>query len=162
MDIGAQMPHHALRVYTMGERAIRHERAAAADIEMMAKLTEEALRAGAFGFTTSRTDQHKTVAGEMVPGRYSEAEELMGIGRALGAAQSGAFGMISDFEDEAAEFEWLTEIGRESGRPVWFLLTDRASDPNRFRRLLDGVKQARDDGAAMELSSISSSNVVIV
>lgn len=149
LDIGAQMPHHALRVYTMGERAIRHERAAAADIEMMAKLTEEALRAGAFGFTTSRTDQHKTVAGEMVPGRYSEAEELMGIGRALGAAQSGAFGMISDFEDEAAEFQWLTEIGRESGRPVWFLLTDRASDPNRFRRLLDGVKQARDDGAAL-------------
>tara|TARA_B100000676_G_scaffold251153_1_gene256019 strand:- start:2269 stop:3987 length:1719 start_codon:yes stop_codon:yes gene_type:complete len=149
LDIGAQMPHHALRVYTMGERAIRHERAAAADIQMMAKLTEEALRAGAFGFTTSRTDQHKTVAGEMVPGRYSEAEELMGIGRALGAAQSGAFGMISDFEDEAAEFQWLTEIGRESGRPVWFLLTDRASDPNRFRRLLDGVKQARDDGAAL-------------
>jgi N-acyl-D-amino-acid deacylase len=149
LDIGAQVPHHALRVYAMGERAIRHERANAKDIQMMAQLTEQALRAGAFGFTTSRTDQHKTVAGAMVPGRYSEAEELLGIGRALGAAKSGAFGLISDFEDEQAEFKWLTELGRQSGRPVWFLLTDRASDPQRFRRLLEGVKQARNDGAEM-------------
>jgi N-acyl-D-amino-acid deacylase len=149
LDVGAQMPHHALRVYVMGERAIRHERASAADIAEMARLTEEAIRAGAFGFTTSRTDQHKTVAGEMVPGRYSEAEELLGIGKALGAAGRGAFGLISDFEDEAKEFEWLTALGQESGLPVWFLLTDRASDPQRWRRLISGVKRARKQGAAL-------------
>ena len=50
----------------------------------MARLTEEALKAGAFGFTTSRTDQHKTLAGDLVPGRYAEHEELIAIGRAHG------------------------------------------------------------------------------
>ena len=149
LDIGAQVPHHALRVFVMGDRAIRHERATAADIQEMARLTEQALHAGAFGFTTSRTDQHKTVTGEMVPGRYSEAAELLGIGKALGAAKTGAFGLISDFEDEDSEFEWLTQVGQESGRPVWFLLTDRASDPMRWRRLVDGVRRARTEGAAL-------------
>jgi N-acyl-D-amino-acid deacylase len=149
IDVAAQMPHHALRVYVMGERAIRHERARADDIDSMRRLTEEALRAGAFGFTTSRTDQHKTITGEMVPGRYSEAEELIGIGKALGNVGSGAFGMISDFENEAEEFEWMNRLGRESGRPLWFLLTDRAYDPERWRRLMAGVHAARADGIAM-------------
>ncbi len=147
IDVGAQMPHHALRVYVMGERAIRHEAATEEDIATMARLTEEALKAGAFGFTTSRTDQHKTTTGDMVPGRYSRTEELIGIGRALGKAGTGAFGMISDFEDEAAEFEWMTRLGAEIKRPLWFLLTDRSYDPQRWRRLLAGAKAAGASGA---------------
>ena len=149
IDVGAQMPHHALRVYVMGERAIRHEAATAEDIATMARLTEEALNAGAFGFTTSRTDQHKTMSGAMVPGRYSETDELIGIGRALGKTGTGAFGMISDFEDEDAEFEWMTKLGAEIGRPLWFLLTDRAYDPERWRRLLAGAKAAKSSGASI-------------
>jgi N-acyl-D-aspartate/D-glutamate deacylase len=149
IDVGAQMPHHALRVYVMGERAIRHEPATAEDIATMARLTEEALRAGAFGFTTSRTDQHKTTSGALVPGRYSETDELIGIGKALGRAGSGAFGMISDFDDEAAEFEWMTKLGAEIDRPLWFLLTDRAYDPDRWRRLLTGAKAAKGAGASI-------------
>jgi len=149
IDVGAQMPHHALRVYVMGERAIRHEAATAEDIATMARLTEEALNAGAFGFTTSRTDQHKTMSGAMVPGRYSETDELIGIGRALGKTGTGAFGMISDFEDEDAEFEWMTQLGAEIGRPLWFLLTDRAYDPERWRRLLAGAKAAKSSGASI-------------
>ena len=149
LDVAAQMPHHALRVFVMGERAVRHEAATAADIEAMATLTEQAQRAGAFGFTTSRTDQHKTVAGELVPGRYSRAEELIGIGQAMGRAGHGNFGLISDFEDEAAEFELLTKVGQDSARPVWFLLTDRSADPERWRRLVAGAKKARTQGAQM-------------
>jgi N-acyl-D-aspartate/D-glutamate deacylase len=149
IDIAAQMPHHALRVYVMGERAIRHERATADDIEAMSKFTEEALRAGAFGFTTSRTDQHKTTSGALVPGRFSEPEELIGIGRGMAKAGRGAFGMISDFEDEAMEFKWLNELGKVSGRPLWFLLTDRAYDPQRWRRLIGGVHAARENGVSM-------------
>jgi N-acyl-D-amino-acid deacylase len=147
IDVGAQMPHHALRVYVMGERAIRHEAATDEDIATMARLTEEALKAGAFGFTTSRTDQHKTTTGDMVPGRYSQTKELVSIGRALGKAGTGAFGMISDFEDEAAEFEWMTRLGAEIKRPMWFLLTDRSYDPQRWRRLLAGAKEAGKSGA---------------
>src|SRR5204862_458842 len=80
------LAHHPLRVYVMGERAIAREHATAEDIEAMARLTEEALKAGAVGFTTSRTDQHKTLAGDLVPGRYAEHEELLAIGRAMGRA----------------------------------------------------------------------------
>ena len=109
------------------------------------RLTEEALKAGAVGFTTSRTDQHKTLAGDLVPGRYAEHEELIAIGKAMGRAGRGTFGMLSDFEDEAAEFRWMRQVAKDSGRPVWFLLTDRSYDPERWRRLMDGVRAARAD-----------------
>ncbi|WP_043336343.1 N-acyl-D-amino-acid deacylase family protein [Belnapia moabensis] len=149
IDVAAQLAHHPLRVYAMGERAIAREMATAEDIELMARLTEEALRAGAFGFTTSRTDQHKTPAGELVPGRYAEHEELIAIGKAMGRAGRGTFGMLSDFEDEAAEFGWLRQVAADSRRPVWFLLTDRSYDPQRWRRLMDGVRAARTEGLAL-------------
>jgi N-acyl-D-aspartate/D-glutamate deacylase len=115
----------------------------------MRALTEDALRAGAFGFTTSRTDQHKTTAGELVPGRHAEDAELLGIGAALGAAGTGTFGMLSDFEDEAGEFAWMRRFHRDTGRPLWFLLTDRATDPQRWRRLMALTHAARADGAAI-------------
>ncbi|HLK82976.1 MAG TPA: amidohydrolase family protein [Xanthobacteraceae bacterium] len=147
IDIAAQLAHHPLRVYVMGDRAIRLEAATADDIAEMRRLTIEALRAGAFGFTTSRTDSHKTPVGEMVPSRYAGAEELLGIGSALGAVGAGAFGMNSDFDDEAAELAWITQLARETGRPVWFLLTDRYEDPQRWRRLLTATHAARAEGA---------------
>ena len=147
IDVAAQIPHHPLRVYVMGERGINREAATPEDIDMMRRLTEEAVRAGAFGFTTSRTYSHKTNAGELVPGHFAEEEELSGIGRALGDAGSGAFGMNSDFVDETAEFAWMTRLSKEIGRPVWFLLTDRVKDPERWRRLMGSVHQARAAGA---------------
>jgi N-acyl-D-aspartate/D-glutamate deacylase len=149
IDIAAQVAHHPLRVYVMGERAIAREHATAEDIEAMARLAEEALRAGAVGFTTSRTDQHKTLAGDLVPGRYAEHEELIAIGKAMGRAGRGTFGLLSDFEDEAAEFRWMRRVAKDSGRPVWFLLTDRSYDPDRWRRLMDGVRAARADKLPM-------------
>jgi N-acyl-D-amino-acid deacylase len=147
IDVAAQIPHHPLRVYVMGERAINLEPATAEDVAEMHRLTLEGLRAGAFGFTTSRTNSHKTPAGGMVPSRYSEVDELMGIGRALGKAGHGAFGMNSDFDIEETELAWMTQLGRETGRPVWFLLTDRPTDDVRWRRLMDGVRAARAKGA---------------
>ena len=147
IDIGAQMPHHPLRVYVMGKRAINFEDATADDIAEMRKLTEEALQAGAFGFTTSRTESHRTTKGERVPGRYAAADELIGIGEAFKSVDHGAYGMLNDFEDEEAEFQWIETIGKETGRPLWFLLTDRYSDPERWRRLMKGAHKARDGGA---------------
>ena len=99
IDIAAQIAHLPLRVYVMGDRAVRFEAATADDIAEMRRLTAEALRAGAFGFTTSRTDSHKTPTGEMVPSRYAGSDELVGIGSALGLVGAGAFGMNSDFDD---------------------------------------------------------------
>ena len=112
----------------------------------MRRLTIEALRAGAFGFTTSRTDSHKTPDGELVPSRDADDHELLGIGSALGVTGTGAFGMNSDFDDETFELRWMTKLARETGRPVWFLLTDRYEDPERWRRLMTAVHKARADG----------------
>src|SRR5207302_1136260 len=112
IDIAAQFAHLPLRVYVMGDRAIRREPATADDIAEMRKLTIEALRAGAFGFTTSRTDSHKTPAGDLVPSRDADADELLGIGSALGAVGAGAFGMNSDFDDEEYELAWMTKFAR--------------------------------------------------
>ena len=93
----------------MGDRAVRLEDANADDIAEMRRLTIEALKAGAFGFTTSRTDSHKTPVGDMVPSRNAAADELLGIGSALGAVGAGAFGMNSDFDDEDYELAWMTQ-----------------------------------------------------
>jgi N-acyl-D-aspartate/D-glutamate deacylase len=147
IDVAAQVPHHPLRVYVMGQRAIDLEPATAEDIEAMARLTEQGIRAGAFGFTTSRTNSHKTLTGGMVPSRYSGVDELLGIGRALGRVGRGAFGMNSDFDIETEELGWMTRLGRETGRPVWFLLTDQPNDAERWRRLMEGVRAARAQGA---------------
>jgi len=147
IDIGAQMPHHPLRVYVMGQRAIDFEDATEEDIAEMQRLTEEALKAGAFGFTTSRTESHRTTKGERVPGRYAAFDELIGIGKAFGTVDHGAYGMLNDFEDESAEFAWMKQVGQESGRPLWFLMTDRYSDPERWKRLMGNVHEARDAGA---------------
>jgi len=149
IDVAAQIPHHPLRVYVMGDRAIRREAATVEDIEAMHTLTAEAMKAGAFGFTTSRTNSHKTTKGDFVPGRNAEVQELLGIGRALSGSSFGAFGMNSDFDDESGEFEWITALAKETGRPVWFLLTDRYRDPMRWRRILDGVRKARAAGAVV-------------
>ena len=149
IDIGAQVAHHPLRVYAMGDRAIRLEQATGEDIAAMRRITVDALRAGAFGFTTSRTDLHRTTRGDMVPARYAGADELVGIGAALGIVGAGVFGMNSDFDDEAAEFAWMTRLAKQTGRPVWYLLTDRLDDPDRWRRLIAATHAARREGAQL-------------
>src|SRR6202140_1255813 len=146
IDIAAQAAHLPTRVYVMGDRAIRREPATADDIAEMRKLTIEALRVGAFGFTTSRTDSHKTLDGELVPSRNADDLELLGIGSALGETGTGAFGMNRDFDDEDYELRWMRKLARETGRPVWFLLTDRYEDPERWRRLMEAVHAARAEG----------------
>lgn len=147
IDVAAQIAHNPLRVYVMGERAIRREPATAEDIATMRDLTEEAMAAGAFGFTTSRTNSHKTLTGDFVPGRYSEVDELVGIGSCLAKFDYGAFGMNSDFDDEEGELAWVADLARKTGRPIWFLIVHGARDPGRWRRLLDGIHAARETGA---------------
>jgi N-acyl-D-aspartate/D-glutamate deacylase len=146
IDIAAQAAHLPMRVYVMGDRAIRREPATPDDIAEMRRLTVEALQCGAFGFTTSRTDSHKTPAGDSVPSRDADDHELLGIGAAMGITGTGAFGMNSDFDDEEYELRWMRKLAKETGRPVWFLLTDRYEDPQRWRRLMKAVHEARAEG----------------
>src|ERR1700732_1119792 len=137
----------------MRNRAPRREPATPDDIAEMRKLTIEALKAGAFGFTTSRTDSHKTPDGELVPSRDADDLELLGIGSALGETGTGAFGMNSDFDDEDYELRWMRKQAKETGRPVWFLLTDRFEDPERWRRLMKAVHAARAEGLPLTAQS---------
>jgi N-acyl-D-aspartate/D-glutamate deacylase len=84
-----------------------------------------------------------------VPSRDADDHELLGIGAALGITGTGAFGMNSDFDDEEFELRWMHKQAKATGRPVWFLLTDRYSDPDRWRRLVKAVHDARAQGLSL-------------
>jgi N-acyl-D-aspartate/D-glutamate deacylase len=98
IDLCALLPHAAVRVYVMGERAIRHEAATKADIDSMRRITADAMRAGAFGFSTSRTISHKSLTGELTPTLRATELELMGIGMGLKDAGAGFIEMVSDWD----------------------------------------------------------------
>ena len=120
VDVGTHVPHGAVRAYVMGERGAANQEPTAAEIEEMSRIVEEGLRAGALGFSTSRTILHKSVDGELVPGTTATKEELVGIGRAMGRAGHGVFEMASDLKREWNEFAWMGELSRETGLPVTF------------------------------------------
>lgn len=120
VDVGAHVPHGAVRAYVMGERGARNEAPTETDIAQMSKVVEEGLRAGALGFSTSRTILHKSVDRELVPGTTATKEELIGIGRAMGRAGYGVFEMASDLKREWNEFAWMGDLSRETGLPVTF------------------------------------------
>ena len=134
-DVGAQIPHGALRTYVMGERGAANEPATADDIAAMAGLVESGLRAGALGFSTSRTPIHKSIEGELVPGTTAGDDELIGIGRAIAAAGHGVFEYSPDHIRVGDEFGWMREVAAITGQPVTL-----QPQPARHRsRLLEDV-----------------------
>ena len=120
VDVGTHVPHGAVRAYVMGERGANNEPPTETDIAQMSRIVEDGLRAGALGFSTSRTVLHKSVDGVLVPGTTATKEELLGIGRAMGRVGYGVFEMASDLKREWNEFEWMGELSRETGMPVTF------------------------------------------
>jgi N-acyl-D-aspartate/D-glutamate deacylase len=147
MDLGAQLPHAALRYYVMGERGAAREPASEEDLQRMAELTEQALTAGALGFTTSRTLLHKTARGEYVPNFGAAARELHAIAGGVKRAGRGVLQVLSDFDDLDADFELLCDWVRASGgRPLSFTLVQRLETPEQWRQLLDRVEAAQQRG----------------
>ncbi len=120
VDVATHVPHGAVRAYVMGDRGARNEEPTTDDIARMAAIVEEGVRAGALGFSTSRTILHRSVDGELVPGTTATKEELIAIGRAIGRVGWGVFEMVSDLRREWNEFEWMGEMSRETGVPVTF------------------------------------------
>lgn len=153
LDVGTQVPHGAVRSYVMGERGARNEPADPADIEAMADLVREGIRAGALGFSTSRTLAHRAIDGEPVPGTYAAEDELFGIGRVLGELGTGVFELAAAGalgEDLAAperEVGWMRRLAAEVGRPVSFALNQNNADPDQWRKLLDLAADAVAAGA---------------
>ncbi len=127
VDVCAQLPHGPLRVYVMGERALRLEAANAQDIAAMRMLTAQAMRAGAFGFTTSRTIAHKTIKGDPTPMMRAHEDELTGIAMGMADAGHGQIEYVSDWDqpDPATEFGMLQRILRRSGRSCVFTNNQR-------------------------------------
>src|SRR5262249_56434658 len=68
-----------LRVYGMGERGARRDPSTAEDNKAMAQLAAEAVRAGALGFSTSRTLNHRTSTGDFTPTLKAGEDELTAI-----------------------------------------------------------------------------------
>ena len=146
VDIATQIPHGAVRAYVMGERGAKNEKAEPGEIEEMSRLVKEGLEAGALGFSTSRTMLHRAKDGEVVPGTYAEDDELMGIGRALGEVGHGVFECASDLAPEGKELEWMSRLGKETGRPVSFACLQNPMDADQFKRLLEAVDQDAAEG----------------
>ena len=120
VDVATQVPHGAVRAYVMGERGAANEPPTETDIARMSAIVEDGLRAGALGFSTSRTILHKSIDGELVPGTSATKEELIGIGRAMGRVGHGVFELASDLNPSWNEFEWMGDLSRETGLPVTF------------------------------------------
>jgi N-acyl-D-aspartate/D-glutamate deacylase len=120
VDIGTHVPHGAVRAYVMDERGAPNDDPTEDEISRMSQIVEEGLRAGALGFSTSRTILHRSVDRELVPGTTATKEELIGIGRAMGRVGYGVFEMASDLKREWKEFEWMGDLSRETGLPVTF------------------------------------------
>jgi N-acyl-D-aspartate/D-glutamate deacylase len=153
VDIGAQVPHGAVRAYVMGDRGAANEPATPADIAAMADLVRAGIRAGALGFSSSRTLAHRAIDGEPVPGTFAAEDELFGIGSVLGELGTGVFelapaGVLG--EDLAAperEVEWMCRLSKAVRRPVTFALVQNNADPELWRRQLHLTADAAAGGA---------------
>jgi N-acyl-D-aspartate/D-glutamate deacylase len=148
IDVCAQLPHGALRFYVMGARAARLEPATAADAAQMRVLAAEAMRAGAIGFSTSRTLNHRTKRGDPTPSLRATEEELTQIALGLRDAGHGVIEMISDFDtpDPVSEFAMIRRIVAASGRPLTISLAQRHGAPELWRTLLGMIEAAAEAG----------------
>lgn len=152
VNVAAQVPHCAVRTYVMRDRGVNNERATPDDVEKMACIVAEAIEAGAVGFTTSRTELHKTRNGLSMPGTYSEEDELFGIGKKIGELGKGFYGMVSDWEDDAwlAEMEWIKRLSIENQcRFNFVLFFQNEKQWPRVKQQLEFVRQANEEGAQL-------------
>ncbi len=147
VDIATHVPHGALRLNVMGERGAQRETATPEDIGAMAALAREAVEAGAIGFSTSRTRNHRSSNGELTPTLTADADELLGIARAVGATGTGVLQVVSDFDDVDAEFGLFRSMAEASGRPLSFSLA--GVDPQKYPRQLDLLDEANAAGVRM-------------
>jgi N-acyl-D-aspartate/D-glutamate deacylase len=148
IDIAAQLPHGALRVYVMGERGAKLEAATEQDIAEMRRIAADAMRAGALGFSTSRTLNHKTATGDPTPSLRATEAELTGIALGLKDAGSGVIEMISDFNqpDLQTEFGMIRRIVEASGRPLTLSLAQGLSSGDGWKRILHNIEDATAAG----------------
>ncbi len=147
IDVCAQLPHGPLRLYVMGKRGADGDPATAADCAAMRELAREAMQAGALGFTTSRTLNHKTASGGPTPSLKAEADELEAIALGLSDAGSGVLELISDFwPDREHELDIVRQMVSSSGRPLSLSLGQSHRAPDGWRAILGAVGEMAAEG----------------
>ncbi|MDJ0788892.1 MAG: amidohydrolase family protein [Myxococcota bacterium] len=149
IDVAAQLPHGPLRVYVMGERAANLEAATPEDIEQMATLAREAIAAGALGFSTSRTLNHRTSEGKPTPTLKAAKDELLGIALALRDAEGGVLQFVTDFKEGPVEMALLEDLCRQSGRPLSVSLAQAERVPDHWRGVLEWLRNGANQGLPM-------------
>ncbi len=160
VDFAVQITHDPLRVYVMGDRAVYNEKATAEDILVMQKLTREALEAGAIGFSTGRSDVHRSADGEWTPASEATTEELEGIARAFDGVDHGILQAVNDFNLEREgdmfdeEFDIIENFARASNGSAFSLsLMQRDFAPDQWLRIIDRAEKAKDKGLNMRLQT---------
>jgi N-acyl-D-aspartate/D-glutamate deacylase len=147
IDICALLPHAAVRVFVMGDRAVRLENANQADIAEMRQIAADAVRAGAHGFSTSRTTSHKSLKGDYTPTLRAQEQELTGLAQGLADAGGGFMEVVAEWApDHKAEFRMIRRVAETSGRPVVFSLSQRHSQGDIWRDLLEMAAEASSEG----------------
>jgi N-acyl-D-amino-acid deacylase len=155
VDVGTQVPHAAVRAYVMGDRGAHNEAATAEDIAAMRAIVLAAIRAGALGFSTSRTLGHRAIDGELVPGTFAAEDELFGLGSALGEAGAGVFELAplgsagEMLEDAWQEVDWMRRLSAAIDRPVSYVLLQADDDPELWRKQLAASLEACAEGAKL-------------
>ena len=149
IDVGTQIPHGAVRAYVMGERGINHEEATQEEIDEMKQIVQEAVEAGAYGFSTSRTEKHNDVNGNLTPSITAHKTELVEIAKSLGEINKGVLQGISDFYDFDSEFDIFKSMSSESGRPISITVEQQDARPEWWLQLLDGIEDAQSQGINM-------------
>jgi N-acyl-D-aspartate/D-glutamate deacylase len=149
IDVGAHVPHCAVRAYVMGERAAANEEATPEDIARMAALVHDGVKAGALGLSTSRTFVHRTRDKGYVPGTFAGVDEMMGLGRALGQAGHGVFEIISDIHGHDADLEWMARLTQETGRPISLAALISRRSAMKMHEVLEFIADRNQRGARL-------------
>lgn len=147
IDVGTHVPHGAVRAYVLGDREQPGAIPTADDIQKMADIVEDGVRAGALGFSTSRTVLHRSIDGEVVPGTTATKEELIEIGRAMGRVGHGVFEMASDMRREWDEFGWMGALSRETGLPCTYAALQSIAKEMPLDEQIACMRAENDNGA---------------
>lgn len=151
IDVCALLPHAAVRVFVMGERALRLENANQGDIAEMRQIAADAVRAGAFGFSTSRSTSHKSLHGDYTPTLRAHEDELTSLALGLRDAGSGFMEFVSEWTqpNPCEEFAMIRRIAEHSARPAVFTLSQRHKQPDTWKELLGYADRAIADGVSV-------------
>ena len=159
LDFLLQIPHDPVRMAVMGERAFTQQTAGAEDIAAMRALVREALQAGAAGFSSGRSDNHRTSEGKETPAAEASSAELCGIASAFEGLNHGVIQMVSDFdvlkgpERFDAEFDLVEAVARASGRPLSMTWLQRDPGGAQWQAIRERVDIAVSKGLPLYLQT---------